>query len=216
MDKEYILFDLDGTLTDPKTGITKSVQYSLRTFGIHIGNLDELIPFIGPPLRDSYRKYYAFSAEEAENAVEQYREYYSTQGIFENTIYDGVESLLETLYLSGKTLIVATSKPTVFAERIVRHFGIDRYFTFVSGSELDGQRSQKDLVIRHALDTLNITAIHEAVMIGDREHDVIGAKKAGMGSIGVLYGYGSAEELIGAGADRLVKTVDELSQLLSH
>jgi phosphoglycolate phosphatase len=209
------LFDLDGTLTDPKIGITKSVQYSLKAFGINIDNPDELIHFIGPPLRDSYKIYHSFSDDEAEKAVEKYREYFSETGIFENSIYDGIERLLQMQYAMKKTLAVATSKPTVYAEKILRHFHIDQYFSFVSGSELDGTRSQKELVIRHALDNLKAVSVQEAVMIGDREHDILGAKKLGMDSIGVLYGYGTYEELSSVAADYIVHSVDKLSALLA-
>lgn len=212
--KDFLLFDLDGTLTDPKIGITKSVQYSLKAFGINVDNPNNLINFIGPPLRDSYKKYYSFSDDEAEKAVAKYREYFSEQGLFENSIYDGIESLLETQSALKRTLIVATSKPTIFAEKILKHFNIYKYFSFVSGSELDGRRSKKDQVIQYALDNLNITSVHNAVMIGDREHDIIGAKKLNMQSIGVLYGYGSFEELSNAGADHIVENVDELSEVL--
>jgi len=216
MDKDFILFDLDGTLTDPKLGITKSVQYSLRCFGIHIDNLDDLIPFIGPPLRDSYQNLYSFSNEEAEKAVQKYREYFSEQGIFENIIYDGIEIMLSNLYKNRKALIVATSKPFIFAKTILEHFKIDKYFSFISGSELDGRRSNKDLVIEYALENMRISDRNKAIMIGDRKHDIIGAKAASLDSIGVLYGYGDFLELSGAGATYLVKSVDELSKLLLH
>ncbi len=213
MEKDFILFDLDGTLTDPKKGITKSVQFSLRSFDINIENSDDLVAFIGPPLRDSYKKFYSFSDEEAEKAVVKYREYFSEKGIFENIIYEGIEIFLKNQYELGKTLILATSKPSVYAEKILKHFKIDNYFSFVSGSELDGHRSRKDLVIRYALDSLNISSIDKAIMIGDKEHDIIGAKTLGMDSIGVLYGYGNLEELQKAGATYIVENVDALSKL---
>lgn len=215
MDKDFLLFDLDGTITDPKEGITKSVQYSLRAFGINVENAEDLIPFIGPPLRDSYRKYYGFDEKEAEKAVEKYRKYFSEQGIFENNLYTGMDLLLKKQCEDGKKLIVTTSKPTVFAERILKHFQIAQYFTFVSGSELDGRRSKKAEVIRYALENLNIAAVDKAVMIGDREHDIIGAHEVGMDGIGVLYGYGDLRELTDAGAAYIVNSVGELLELLS-
>jgi len=214
MDKTMILFDLDGTLTDPKVGITRSIQYSLQAFGIHVDNLDELTPFIGPPLKDSYREFYSFSDDELEKVVERYQEYFSQRGIFENKLYEGIDTLLKTLRDQQKTLIVATSKPTVFAEKILKHFEIDQYFSFVAGSELDGGRSRKDLVIAHAFENMEIYNPHRAVMIGDREYDIMGAKRVGIDSIGVLYGYGSFAELSGAGADHIVESVGALSELL--
>ena len=214
MNKEFIFFDLDGTLTDPKTGITKSVQYSLKSFGIDINDPDELVAFIGPPLRDSYKKYYAFSDADSEKAVEKYREYFSEKGIFENAIYDGIADLLKLQAASGKTLTVATSKPTVYAEKILKHFNIEAYFRFVAGSELDGRRSKKDLVIQYALDNLNISDKNKVIMVGDREHDILGAKELGIDSIGVLYGYGDYKELSEAGATYIAADVNELSELL--
>ena len=214
MNKEFIFFDLDGTLTDPKTGITKSVQYSLKAFGIDINDPDELVAFIGPPLRDSYKKYYSFSDADAEKAVEKYREYFSEKGIFENAIYDGIADLLKLQAASGKTLTVATSKPTVYAEKILKHFNIEAYFRFVAGSELDGRRSKKDLVIQYALDNLNISDKNKVIMVGDREHDILGAKTLGIDSIGVLYGYGDYDELSDAGATYIAADVNELSELL--
>jgi len=214
MDKEILLFDLDGTLTDPKDGITRAVQYSLRSFGINIDDTDSLTHFIGPPLRESFKEYYSFSDDDAEKAIWKYREYYAEQGIFENTLYDGITLLLEKQSALKRTLIVATSKPTVFAEKVLRHFDIDRFFMFVAGSELDGRRSHKDLVIKYALESMSITNTNNVVMIGDREHDIIGAKKRAIDSIGVLYGYGSFEELSSAGADHIVESVKELSALL--
>ena len=214
MNKEFIFFDLDGTLTDPKTGITKSVQYSLKSFGIDINDPDELVAFIGPPLRDSYKKYYAFSDADSEKAVEKYREYFSEKGIFENAIYDGIADLLKLQAASGKTLTVATSKPTVYAEKILKHFNIEAYFRFVAGSELDGRRSKKDLVIQYALDNLNISDKNKVIMVGDREHDILGAKELGIDSIGVLYGYGDYKELSEAGAAYIAADVNELSELL--
>ena len=215
MGKKYFFFDLDGTLTDPKIGITKSVQYSLTSFGIDIDDLDALVPFIGPPLRDSYKKYYSFSDQAAEKAVEKYREYFSEQGIYENAIYSGIETLLKEQIAAGNTLVVATSKPTVYATKILRHFNIYDCFSFVSGSELDGSRSKKDLVIQHALDNLNIYDANSVIMIGDKEHDILGAEKLGMDSVGVLYGYGDFDELSKAGAKYIVANVHELSTLLS-
>jgi len=214
MGKKYILFDLDGTLTDPKIGITQSVQYSLRGFGIEVEDADTLTPFIGPPLRDSYKEFYGFDDEQAELAVAKYREYFSETGIFENVMYDGIDTLLETFIKNDKVLIVATSKPTVFAKKILDHFNLSKYFTFVAGSELDGSRSNKGAIIRYAFENVGISSAGEAVMIGDREHDIFGANEMGVDSIGVLYGYGDLRELTAAGATHIVETVEELLNLL--
>lgn len=212
-DKKYLLFDLDGTLTNPKTGITKSVEYALNSFGIYVDDLNTLTPFIGPPLRDSFMRFYGFTKEQADAAVAKYRERYSVTGKFENLLYDGMDSLLQRAYKT-KTLIVATSKPTVFTEEILKYFNIRDYFTFVSGSELDGRRSHKNEVIKYAVESCAINDISEAVMIGDTAFDITGAVKNKMESIGVLYGYGSENELAEAGATKIAGSVDELVKVL--
>lgn len=211
--KRYIFFDLDGTLTDPMVGITSSVQYALSKFGISVRYLKELIPFIGPPLAGSFQEFYGFSEEQAKQAVEYYREYFSPKGIFENEIYPGIAQMLANLYEGGFRLAVTTSKPRVYAERILKHFGIDEFFTLVAGSELDGRRTDKAEVIRYALDAYGI-APQEALMVGDRRHDMEGASACGVESVGVLYGYGSRQELAEAGANHLVETVSELEDYL--
>lgn len=214
MDKKYYLFDLDGTLTDPKEGITKSVQYALESYGIDVYDLDELDKFIGPPLFDAFIEYYGFSETDARGAIEKYRERYSKVGIFENVLYDGMEDLLKKLADSGKTLLVATSKPTFFAEKVLEYFEIAKYFAFVAGSELDGARTRKSDVIKYALENARITDLDACIMIGDRLHDVAGAKESGLESVGVLYGYGSREELEKAGADYIAESVESLYHLL--
>ena len=214
MSLEYILFDLDGTLTDPAIGITNSVMHALKKYGIAVSDRKELYKFIGPPLWDSFEKYCGFSKEEANTAVEYYREYYRDKGMFENQVYDGCEGLLKELKDNGKILIVATSKPEVFAEQILEHFGIAKYFTFIAGSTLDGSRVKKGDVIRYALESCNIIDGSQAIMIGDREHDIIGAKETGLISIGVLFGYGSRAELEEAGADFIVSTVEDIGKVI--
>lgn len=208
---QYFLMDLDGTISDPKEGITKSVAYALNYYGIQVENLDTLEKFIGPPLSDSFQDFYGFDREKSLEAVEKYREYFKDKGIFENELYPGMEHLLKTITEQGGKIVLATSKPEVFAKRILEYFQISEYFTFAAGSTLDTTRNKKADVIRYALDTLGITP-EEAVMIGDREHDVIGAKKNGMECIGVLFGYGDREELETAGADVIVETVEELEK----
>ena len=211
--KQYLLFDLDGTLTDPMVGITSSVQYALEKFGIHVKYLKDLIPFIGPPLDDSFQEFYGLSKEDAGKAVEYYREYFAPKGIFENEVYPGIPEMLSRLVEAGFTLIAATSKPAVFAKQILEHFGLSDYFSFVGGSELDGTRKRKAEVIAYILETCEIKP-KDAIMIGDRKHDIEGAKLCGLESVGVLYGYGSEEELSKAGADHIIKDVKLLEEYL--
>lgn len=210
----YILFDLDGTLTDPKLGITKSVAYALDKMGIVNVDLESLRRFIGPPLQDSFMEYYGFSEEKSKKAVEYFREYFRENGIFENEIYDGIKKLLEDLKNRGLTLAVATSKPQVFAEKVLEYFEIKQYFTSIVGSELNGNRSKKAEVIQCVLDELRIINKEEAIMIGDREHDIIGANTMGIDSIGVRFGYAEGDELERAGATYIVKTVSDLNKIL--
>jgi phosphoglycolate phosphatase len=208
----HILFDLDGTLTDPKQGITKSVQYALSKFNIIEDNLDKLEPFIGPPLAHSFMEMYAFSESEAKTAIAYYREYFQDKGIFDNKLYAGMKELLELLTIQQRVLMVATSKPTVFAERILSYFNIESYFQYTCGSHLDGTRIDKTEIIKHILDEKNLT-IDSTLMIGDRKHDIIGAHNNGMASIGVGYGYGSEAELSGIKPTFYVKTVEELIEI---
>lgn len=214
---EYILFDLDGTLTDPKIGITLSVQYALKHFGIEEPDLDKLEPFIGPPLRDSFIKFYGFTEEQAEEAVEKYRERFRDIGIFENKVYQGIPGLLKNLKAAGRKIAIASSKPTVFVERILKHFKLDRYFDVVVGSELDGSRGTKEEVVKEALDQLFAGKPVErakVVMIGDRKFDIQGARAWFIPSIGVTYGYGSEAELKEAGADYVAGNVKQLEEIL--
>ena len=215
MDKTHILFDLDGTLTDPGMGITNSVAHALAHFGITVTDRTRLYRFIGPPLVDSFMEYYGFTEEQAQTAVKVYREYFADRGWAENTVYEGIETLLAELTAAGKTLLVATSKPQVFAERILTHFGLDKYFTHICGVALQAPRGySKADVIREALDRAGVDDFSTAVMVGDRHHDIDGAKAVGLDSIGVLYGYGDREEHEKAGANAIVKSVAELKALL--
>lgn len=215
--KEYLLFDLDGTLTDPKLGITSCVQYALREFGIEEPDLDKLEPFIGPPLADSFKMFYGFTEEQAEKAVAKYRERFQDKGIFENEIYAGIPQMLKKLKLRKIHLGVASSKPTVFVEKILEHFQIRQYFDVVVGSELDGSRSKKEEVILEALHQFfpngNIQR-QKIFMIGDRKYDTEGAKAVGVESVGVTFGYGGMEELMEAHTDYIVRSVEELRRFL--
>lgn len=214
MKKEHLLFDLDGTLTDPKEGITKSVQYALRFFGIEVENPDDLCYFIGPPLKESFMKYYKFNEEDAQKALEVFREYFSVTGIFENRVYEGIGQVLNSLVHSGKKLYVASSKPEVFVRQILEHFELDSYFTFMGGADLAETRVRKADVIDYVLKECSITNLEDVIMIGDREHDILGAKEIGIDSVGVLYGYGSRLELEKAGADKLAETIFDLQNFL--
>ena len=214
MGYKYILFDLDGTLTDSAIGITNSVMYALKKYGIEVNDRSQLYKFVGPPLQDSFENYYRFSSEQAKMAIKYYREYFSDKGLFENLVYDGIEDLLQVLKDNKKVLIVATSKYEVFAKQILEHFNLSKYFTYIAGSNLDGTRSKKAEVINYALESCNIIDLSKAIMIGDREHDIIGAKYVGIDSIGVLYGYGDRCELERAGAVFIAATIAEIEKIL--
>lgn len=214
--KKYsiILFDLDGTITDSGLGVTNSVMYALKKYNIEVKDRSELFSFIGPPLVDSFMRFCGFSHEKAVEAVDFYREYYRETGIWENTVYDGIPELLKKLSESGKRVLVATSKPEVFARRILEKHDITKYFEYIAGANMDESRSSKDEVIRYALETCNITDMSEVVMVGDTKFDIIGANKFKMDSAGVLFGYGTKEEMEKEGATYICETVGDLSELL--
>lgn len=211
---QTVLFDLDGTLTDPGIGITNSVSYVLERYGIEVPAREELYRFIGPPLHESFERYYNFSEEEAKKAVKCYREYYREKGIYENRVYDGIENVLKALKDSGKKAAVATSKPEEFARKILEHFHLSQYFLHIAGASMDGSRTQKHEMILDALDACQIKDKSEVIMVGDREYDVIGASKVGIDSLGVLYGYGDYEELKRAGADYIVKEPKDILSVI--
>ncbi|WP_092141687.1 HAD family hydrolase [Bradyrhizobium sp. NFR13] len=204
---DTVFFDLDGTLTDPKIGITGSIQYALGKMGLPVPTQDELTWCIGPPLRASFVA--LLGGEDADRGVELYRERFGTIGLFENTLYPGIADTLTAVTAPGRRLFVATSKPHVFADRIIDHFGLRKYFTRVFGSELDGTRVDKSDLLRYALDETAADPAR-AIMIGDRKHDIIGAANNGIPGIGVLYGYGGREELTSAGARHLVASPAEI------
>ena len=208
------LFDLDGTLTDPGEGITNSVAYALEKYHIKVEDKKQLYKFIGPPLKDSFMKYYGFSEEEAIKAIEYYRERFRDIGIFENEVYEGIENMLKAINDSGKKIVLATSKPEEFAVRILEHFDLSKYFAVIAGASMDSSRSKKGDVIAYAISLCEGFDKNTAVMIGDREHDIIGAKENGLKSIGVLYGYGSEKELKSCGADYIVSTPEDILKLI--
>ena len=214
---QYLLFDLDGTLTDPKIGITTCVQYALSFLGIEEPDLNKLEPFIGPPLKDSFMEFYALDEEAAEKGIEKYRERFKDIGIFENKVYPGIRRMLRRCKGKGATLAVASSKPEVYVKRILEYFHLAQYFDVIVGSELDGRRTAKEEVVQEALHRLfpeGDIDYDNTVMIGDRKFDIIGARDNKLVGVGVAYGYGSMEELKAARADYIVRSVRELEELL--
>jgi phosphoglycolate phosphatase len=210
---DTIFFDLDGTLTDPKPGITRSIRYALQKLDHPvIPTEDELTWCIGPPLRSSFVK--MLGEDSADRAVTLYRERFSEIGLYENRVYDGIGEVLTTLRHSGHRLFVATSKAHVYADRIIDHFGLRPHFSYVFGAELDGTRSDKSHLLAHALKETRVDPV-KTLMIGDRSHDIVGAGNNGIKGIGVLYGYGSKDELIGAGARHLCATPAEILGCIS-
>ena len=212
--KKYILFDLDGTLTDPSVGITNSVMYALRKFGIEPPDRKELYCCIGPPLTYSFKKLWGFDDEKAALAVDYYREYFSVTGLFENEIYEVVEGLLQSLKSAGKKIYLATSKPDVYAIEILKHFGIYNYFDFVAGNTIKEERPTKLAVLEYLKSEFDVLNSQNTVMVGDTVFDAEGAKEAGFNSVCVLYGFGERDELVAAGASRVAESVGELKKIL--
>ncbi len=212
---KVLLFDLDGTLTDPKLGITTCVQYALGFFGIHEPCKDNLIPFIGPPLKTSFMGLYNMSARDADIAVSKYRERFSKIGIYENYVFGGIKEMLGSLKKQGKILCIATSKPIEFAEEILRHFELMDYFHYVTGAKIGGKSlGEKSEIIKEAIEKLDGFEKSQIIMIGDRSMDILGAKDNGIASVGVRFGYAEAMELEEAGADYIADTVEDLKNLL--
>lgn len=212
--RRVVLFDLDGTLTDPKVGITRSVEHALRRLGVPPVPPEVLLCFIGPPLHEAFVELAGVPAGLAHAAVDAYREYFGDRGLFENVVYDGVLEMLEVLGAGGFRLGVATSKPTVFAEQILEHFGLRHRFDVVAGAELDGTRRHKQDVIRLALDRLGCGG-DGCVMVGDRSFDVLGARHHGVPALGATWGYGTAAELLAAGAAGLVRRPADVVQAVA-
>ncbi|AGZ23615.1 TPA: HAD family hydrolase [Streptococcus suis] len=210
---QTILFDLDGTLTDSGQGILNSVAYALEKMGIEEPDTANLNRFIGPPLYESFSRFYQLSPEDTQSAVDAFRVYFKEKGMFENQLYPGIIPLLEELRTAGKTLVIATSKPEIFAKQILEHFGIAHYFDVIAGASLDSSRISKADVIGYAINQLEAFPKH-AVMIGDREHDIEGARMHQLPAIGVLYGYGNKQEFEKAGATMIVETVQDLKRVL--
>lgn len=210
---QYYFFDLDGTLIDTERGITNSVKYVLERYHIKEYDIETLRKFIGPPLGESFQKYFGFPAEKSGELIECYREYYSAGGMYEAEVYGGIETLLERLREAGKVLAVATSKPEHFARIILGRFGLAKYFSCIAGATMGESRSSKEDVIAYALSKCGVKERTQAVMVGDREHDIYGAGKKGLDSVGVLFGFGSRAELEAAGADYIVNTPEEIMNI---
>lgn len=215
---KYALFDLDGTLTDPSLGITNSIMHALSKMSRDIPSRESLYRFIGPPLVPAFREFIGMTAEEAEQAVVFYREYFSVKGLFENTPYAGITEMLTALKERGIVLAVATSKPEKFAAKIIEHFGWSEHFTRVCGATMDSSRSKKGDVIAYTLAGLGLTDADRpsVLMIGDRHHDIEGAKENGLASAGVLWGFGDENELKNAGADAIAHDMDELFEIITE
>ena len=211
---DIILFDLDGTLTDPGIGITNSVAHALAHWNIEVTDRATLYKFIGPPLSDSFMRYYGFSEEDAMHAITVYREYFSVKGLYENEVYPGIPELLQSLKKMGKIVVLATSKPEKFAVEILRHFGLYDYFDIIAGAGMDESRNKKADVIAYAISQMNDPDRSRMIMIGDREHDILGAKQFGIDSIGVLYGYGDRAEHTAAGVTYIAEKVEDILPLL--
>ena len=212
--KRYIFFDLDGTLTDPAEGITNSVMYALRHFGIEVTDRRELYPFIGPPLSDSYAKYYGFTAEQSEKGVNLFREYFREKGIFENMPYSGMPELLAELHQLGCKLVVTSSKPQLFVERILDHFDMAKYFHAVCGATMDEKTSRKPIIIRNALDICPEAGADNTIVVGDHALDVIGAHENGLPACAVLYGYGENDAIAEAKPEYTACSVNDLRMCL--
>jgi phosphoglycolate phosphatase len=208
----HIFFDLDGTLTDSAPGITNAIIYARKKWGLPVGTNADYYKFIGPPMPESYEQFWGFSHEDAVRFLADYREYFSEKGLFENSVYPGILDLLQDLKAAGRRLYIATTKPTGFSQRIAEKFGFSQYFDIISGAGLTKDNTKYD-VIRNARDACGVD-MTDAVMVGDKFHDVEGAHAHHIPCIGVAYGFGGREELTQAGADFIVDTVDELRALL--
>lgn len=216
MKYKIAIFDLDGTITDSGSGIINSIRYALEKYGLPVPEEKVLRTFIGPPLKEQFQAVCGLNEEESARMVDAYREYYTEKGIFENSVYSGVPEMLEQMKEAGVRILMATAKPEIFAKRIAEHFDFAKYFEFIGGACMDGRRTDKYDVIEYVFDSCGISEEEkkDAVMIGDRSHDMIGAARAGLHSLGVLYGYGSREELASAGAAMTAETPGDICSII--
>ncbi len=213
LNKKIIFFDLDGTLTDSKEGIFLSLRYALNFFGIEERDDEKLKLFLGPPLVGAFMKYYGLSEEHALLALEKYREIFAQEGIYRLSVYPGIEAMLQKLKNKKKTLVLATSKPILYAKEIMERTGLSCYFDYLEGATMDESRTEKSDVIRYAIEKHNLDK-NQIIMVGDRENDIKGAQENGIEALGVLYGYGSREELKKAGCQKFAKTAQEAEKFL--
>ena len=213
---QYIFFDLDGTLTDPREGITKSVQYALKCMGIEEQDLTKLEPFIGPPLLESFAEYYGFTVEQARQGVDYYREYFSEKGVFQNQLLEGVPKLLISLKTNGKVICVASSKPEVFVRMILEHFQVDSCFDYICGGSMDESRISKEDVREELLHRMELPEEErkKILMVGDRRHDVEGAAKFGIPCLGLSMGFAAEGELEKAGAVAVADSMEEVENYI--
>ena len=209
---QTIFFDLDGTLTESAPGITRSVAYALKKWGVEVEDLRTLEPFVGPPLAESFARYFGFTPEQCSDGIRYYREYYVNKGLFENSVYPGIEDMLRELKNAGKRLIVATSKPEEMAVRILEHFEIADYFEVIGGDRREVGRDNKAKVIDYVLETMQAKK-DDVIMIGDRKFDIEGAHAIGIPCIAVEYGYGDRDEFEAHGADYIAKTTEDVEKL---
>ncbi len=211
---KYVLFDLDGTITNPYEGISKCVKYALEYFNITENDEKILKSFIGPPLKESFSRIYGFSELQAEEAVKKYRERYFEKGVYENVLIDGVRETLAELKNSGRKIFLATSKPQILAKMILQDFELTEYFDFIGGADLTFGRDEKWQVIDYVFESCNISDRNSAVIVGDRKHDIIGAKKTGIKSIAVLCGFGDREEFNEYGADYICEKLYDIIEII--
>lgn len=212
---DTVLFDLDGTITDPFEGISNSVVYALGKFGIEVADRNELKCFIGPPLYESFMTRYGFDKPAALKAIDCYREYYADRGIFECYLYDGIEETLSELHRRKKTVMLATSKPEIFAKKLLERFNLTCYFDYIAGATLDSSLVDKDKIIALALKRSGCDR-SRAIMVGDRKHDIYGAKQNGIKCVGATYGYGGISELTAAGADFIIDRPTALLKIVDN
>ena len=213
---KYILFDLDGTLTDPSVGITNSIMYAQEKMGLEVWARERLYIFIGPPLKEAFMEHFGLSEQDATKTLEYYREYFSTKGLYENQICDGIKELLEDLKNTGKILALATSKPQQFAEKILEYFDISKYFDVVVGATMDGKLGKKSDVIAVTLQKIGANNLNKVVMVGDRCYDINGAKQNGIDSIGVLFVNNDPTELSESNATYIANTPKELLEIINN
>jgi len=211
-----LLLDLDGTLTDPSEGITKCVDYSLKHKGIITEDISSLKRFIGPPLIGAFMGEYGMTEEEAWETLNKYRERFGEIGWRENEVYEGISEALCRLKSMGVRLALATSKPELYAERIVKHFGLAEHMVFIGGADMEETRSDKAAVIRYVLENLGVEDKTRVAMVGDRKHDIMGAKREGIDSIGILWGFGDRAELEAAGATHIAEDIEEFIKIVTE